>query len=45
MLRGLFHGRVYHSAATVRARGVLVGIANSVVWETEENVKDKEGRW
>lgn len=24
---------------------MLVGIAYSVMWETEEDVKDEEGRW
>lgn len=42
---GKFSQVVYHSASSSRTRGVLVGTANSVAWETEGSVQDKDGRW
>lgn len=42
-LEQIFHGRIYHAAATSHSKGVIIGILFSTLWILINKVLDQEG--
>lgn len=44
-LKQVFNSTIYHASFQTRSKGVMVGIAENVPWETQEVVWDVAGRY